>query len=71
MKFKVRQKVWFNQPGKERLPAIIGNIEDSVYYIHVFYDGFWQEDMVNENMLTERTEDISEMLYNLRKNMLE
>jgi hypothetical protein len=53
------------------LPAIIKDIEDSVYHIHVFYNGFWQEDMVNENLLEARTEDISPYLYKIRKQKFE
>lgn len=71
IKFKKKQKVWFLQPGKEKLPAIIKDIVDDVYYLHVFYDGFWYDDMANINGLEIRIDDISNYLFELRKHLLD
>lgn len=68
--FRKWQKVWLIRQG-EKLPAIIKDVDRDLYYLHVFYDGFWHDDVSTIERISERTEDISETLFALRKHLLD
>lgn len=59
-------KVWFNG-----LPALYMNFVGELCKVLVFVDGTWMEKFVEYSQLSERTTNISKIIYEFRKKSLD
>ena len=72
MKFKELDKVWIIQGGQEKgaCPGIVIGEEHGMYVLLKFTHGLVRRYISNPKWVLERTVDLSEQLFQIRKGLL-